>query len=67
MFIAHSIKIDIKNNKLGLSWAKLSSCLPSYARWANCFHLDCLPCKNCQCSHIRHLNLVILDTRIQSH
>ena len=30
-------------NKLGLSWAKLSSSLPIYARWANCFHLDCLP------------------------
>ena len=41
-------------DKLGLSWAKLSSSLPSYARWANCFHLDCLPCKNCQYSHIRH-------------
>ena len=24
-----------------------------YARWANCFHLECLPCKNCQYSHIR--------------
>ena len=29
--------------------------------------LDCLPCKHCQYRHIRHLNLVILDTRIQSY
>ena len=40
--------------KLGLSWAKLGSSLPSYARWANCFYLDC------QFSHIGHLNLVIV-------
>ena len=37
-------------NKLGLSWAKLSSSLASYGRCANCF-------QDCQYSH---LNLVIL-------
>ena len=51
-------------NKLGLSWAKLSSNLANYARYTNCLQLDCLPCENCQYRHIRHLNLVILNTRI---
>ena len=37
-----------------------------YVRWANCFHLDCLPCTKRQ-YNIGHLNLLILDTRIQSH
>ena len=49
-------------NKLGLSCAKLSPSLASYARCANCFQLDFLLCKNCQYSHFIHLNLVILDT-----
>ena len=50
---------DNGSDKPGLSSAKLSSSLYSYVRWANCFHLDCLPCKNCQYdnmtnSHVRH-------------
>ena len=60
-----SIGLSIKvNNKLGLSLAKLSSSLANYARCTNCFQLDCFPCKHCQYSHILHLNLVTLDTRI---
>ena len=41
-------------NKLGLSWAKLNSCLANYAGCASCVQLDCLTCKNCQYRHIRH-------------
>ena len=50
-------------NKLGLSCAKLNSSLASYARCANCFQLDCLPCVNMvKSSYIGHRNLVIIDT-----
>ena len=53
----------LKNN-LGLSWAMLNSSLANYARCASCFQLDCLTCESCQYRQIRHLTLVILDTKI---
>ena len=45
---------------LGLSCAKLSSSLASYASGADCFKLNCLSCKDCTSwiySHFRHYNL----------